>query len=222
VRLVNATSFNGFAHDPIKQGKPYQALAEAQATAVAAQPFAALRRAHIADYRDFFDRVTLDLGKTEPSIKALPTDVQLQRYADLDEANPELEALYFQYGRYLLISSSRTAGIPANLQGLWNEQMDPPWSCNYTININLEENYWPAEATALPEMHEVLLDFIRNLAQGGSATAANYYGVGDGWATGHNSDLWAMTSPVGLGTGDPSWANWPMGGVWLSTHIWEH
>ena len=222
VRLVNATSFNGFDRDPVKEGKPYQAQAEAQAASAAAQSFAALRRAHIADYRHFFDRVSIDLGKTDPAVKALPTDVQLQRYADLEEANPELEALYFQYGRYLLISSSRTAGVPANLQGLWNEQMDPPWSSNYTLNINLEENYWPAEAAALPEMHEVMLDFVRNLAQGGRGTAIGYYGVHEGWAAGHNSDLWAMTSPVGLGTGDPSWANWPMGGAWLSTHLWEH
>ena len=222
VRLVNATSFNGFDRDPVREGKPYRALAEAQAAAAAAKPYAALRRAHRADYRHFFDRVSLDLGRTAPEVKALPTDVQLKRYADLGEANPELEALYFQYGRYLLISSSRTEGVPANLQGLWNEHMDPPWSSNYTININLEENYWPAEAAALPEMHEVLLDFIGNLSQGGRETASNYCGVAEGWAAGHNSDLWAMTSPVGLGTGDPSWANWPMGGVWLSTHIWEH
>ena len=222
IRLVNATSFNGFDKDPVREGKPCQALAEAQADAAAAKPFTALHRAHIADYRKYFDRVSLDLGKTDPAVKTLPTDIQLKRYADLGEANPELEALYFQYGRYLLLSSSRTAGVPANLQGLWNEQMDPPWSGNYTLNINLEENYWPAETAALPEMHEVLLDFIRNLSLGGRATAANYYGVDEGWAAGHNSDLWAMTSPVGLGTGDPSWANWPMGGVWLSTHIWEH
>ena len=222
IRLVNATSFNGFDKDPVREGKPYEALAQTRAATVGTKSYKELYKAHKADYRQYFDRVSINLGKTDRSVRALATDVQLWRYADMDEVNPELEALYFQYGRYLLISSSRTKGIPANLQGLWNEHMDPPWSCNYTVNINLEENYWPAEAAALPEMHEVLLDFLHNLSAGGSATAANYYGVTDGWAAGHNSDLWAMTSPVGLGTGDPSWADWPMGGVWLSTHIWEH
>ena len=154
-------------------------------------------------------------------MKALPTDEQLRRYAD-GEANPELEVLYFQYGRYLLISSSRTPGVPANLQGLWNESMDPPWSSNYTTNINLEENYWPAEAAALPEMHQALLGFVRNLSVTGERTARDYYGVQEGWCEAHNSDIWAMTCPVGLGSGDPSWANWNMGGAWLSTHIWEH
>ncbi len=222
VRLVNASSFNGFDRDPVKEGKPYRELADAAADAAWAKSYKELREAHIADYQHFFNRVTLNLGTTDPAVKALPTDVQLKRYADLGEANPELEALYFQFGRYLLISSSRTEGIPANLQGLWNESMDPPWSSNYTININLEENYWPAEVTALPEMHEVLLGFVRNLSQTGRTTAENYYGVSRGWAAGHNSDVWAMSCPVGLGTGNPCWADWTMGGTWLSTHIWEH
>ena len=100
--------------------------------------------------------------------------------------------------------------------------MDPPWSCNYTTNINLEENYWPAEAAALPEMHQVLLGFLHNLSRNGRQTARDFYGVEDGWCEAHNSDIWAMTCPVGAGVGDPSWANWNMGGAWLSTHIWEH
>ena len=222
VRLVNATSFNGFDKDPVREGKPYRLLAQARAAQALTHSYGKLRTRHERDYRHYFDRVSIDLGQTDPAIRALPTDEQLKRYTDRGEANPELEALYFQYGRYLLISSSRTPGVPANLQGLWNEQMDPPWSCNYTVNINLEENYWPAEVTALPEMHTVLLDFVRNLSHGGIRTAENYYGVNEGWAAGHNSDIWAMTSPVGLGTGDPCWANWPLGGAWLATHIWEH
>ena len=176
---------------------------------------------HLTDYKELFDRVSIWLGDTEEEIKALPTDQQLLRYAD-GEANPELEALYFQYGRYLLISSSRTIGVPANLQGIWNEYMLPPWSSNYTVNINLEENYWAAEAAGLPEMHEMLLGFVRNLSQNGSATAKNFYGIDRGWCLAHNSDIWAMTCPVGLGTGDPCWANWSFGGAWLATHIWEH
>lgn len=222
LKAVNATSFNGFDKDPVKEGKPYRQLAEAGARRVAEISARELLERHKADYRSFFDRVTLDLGETDPEVRALPTDEQLRRYADLEEANPELEALYFQYGRYLLISSSRTEGVPANLQGLWNESMEPPWSSNYTTNINLEENYWPAEAAALPEMHQVLLDFIQHMAGTGRQTAENYYGVTEGWAAGHNSDIWAMTCPVGLGSGDPCWANWNMAGAWLSTHVWEH
>ena len=158
---------------------------------------------------------------TDPEVAGLPTDEQLRRYAD-GEANPELEALYFQYGRYLLISSSRTIGVPANLQGIWNEYMLPPWSSNYTVNINLEENYWAAEAAGLPEMHDVLLGFVRNLSKSGAVTAKNFYGIERGWSLAHNTDIWAMTCPVGLGTGDPNWANWAFGGAWLATHIWEH
>jgi alpha-L-fucosidase 2 len=220
--VVNSTSFNGFDKDPVKEGKPYQALADANLQRARETGYTRLLSRHEADYKEFFDRVSIDLGATPDSVRVLPTDVQLKRYTDLAEANPELEALYYQYGRYLLISSSRTDGVPANLQGLWNESMDPPWSCNYTININLEENYWPAEAAGLPEMHEVLLSFIHNLSKNGEPVSRRLYGATRGWNAGHNSDIWAMATPVGLGTGDPSWANWTMGGAWLSTHIWEH
>ena len=220
--VVNATSFNGFDKDPVREGTPYQALADANMNAISRCDYDALLERHTTDYRKYFDRVSIDLGTTADSVRVLPTDVQLRRYADLGEANPELEALYYQYGRYLLISSSRTPGVPANLQGLWNESMDPPWSSNYTTNINLEENYWPAETAALPEMHEVLLGFVRNLSVTGRAAARDIYGVQRGWNLGQNSDIWAAAQPVGLGEGDPCWANWTMGGAWLSTHLWEH
>ena len=220
--VVNATSFNGFDKDPVKEGKPYQALADANIKRAREAGFTRLRARHEADYKEFFDRVSIDLGATPDSVRVLPTDIQLQRYTDLGEANPELEALYYQFGRYLLISSSRTDGVPANLQGLWNESMDPPWSCNYTININLEENYWPAEAAGLGEMHDVLRTFIHNLSANGEPVSRRFYGTTRGWNAGHNSDIWAMATPVGLGSGDPSWANWTMGGAWLSTHLWEH
>ena len=159
----------------------------------------------------FFDRVELHLGKTDQAIAALPTDEQLLQYTDKSQRNPELEALYFQYGRYLLISSSRTPGVPANLQGLWNERLLPPWSCNYTSNINLEENYWAAETANLSEMHRPLMDFIANLQHTGEESAKAYYGVQKGWCLGQNTDIWAMTCPVGLNVGDPSWACWTMG-----------
>ncbi|MDE5566948.1 MAG: glycoside hydrolase family 95 protein, partial [Muribaculaceae bacterium] len=152
----------------------------------------------------------------------LPTDLRLKTYYDNHSYDPDLEELYFQYGRYLLISSSRTPGVPANLQGLWNEQIYAPWRSNYTVNINLEENYWGAELTNLSELHEPLLTFIKQLPITGELTAREYYGIEDGWCAAHNSDIWAMTCPVGHKQEQPMWANWNMGGAWLSTHIWEH
>ena len=121
-----------------------------------------------------------------------------------------------------MISCSRTPNVPANLQGLWNESILPPWSCNYTSNINVEENYWAAETAGLPEMHQSLFTYMKELQGSGELTAKAYYGVDRGWCLAHNTDIWAMTCPVGLHTGDPMWANWNMGGAWLSTHIWEH
>ena len=222
ITIVNSTSFNGFDKDPVKEGKDYRALALANAERVNKKSLSELHNIHLADYQALFNTQSLYLGQTPDSVKALPTDVQLKRYTDLDEANPELEALYFQYGRYLLISSSRTSGVPANLQGLWNESVDPPWSCNYTTNINLEENYWLAEAAGLGSLHEVLLDFLHNIAEKGWLSSCLYYNTSVHWSLGHNTDIWAMSCPVGLGSGDPCWANWNMGGAWLSTHIWEH
>ena len=219
--VANHTSYNGFDKDPVKEGREYKEASIRDAQAAVKKGWSRLQKDHLKDYQALFGRVSLDLGSTAAEIAALPTDQQLMRYAD-GENNPELEALYFQFGRYLLIACSRTEGIPANLQGLWNESMDPPWRCNYTTNINLEENYWAAEAAALPEMHQVLLGFVHNLSQTGARTAHAFYGVEEGWCQAHNSDPWAMTNPVGLGTGDPCWANWNTGGAWLSTHIWEH
>lgn len=222
VLIVNSTSFNGFDKDPVREGKDCRALADANADRVCAKDWKALLRTHVKDYGALFDRVSLYLGETPAQLKALPTDEQLKRYTDEEMENPALEALYFQFGRYLLISSSRTRGVPANLQGLWNESLTPPWSSNYTVNINLEENYWPAEVLGLGEMHEVLLDFIHNLSVTGAHSARKYYGIDRGWCAGHNSDIWAMSCPVGMEQGNPHWANWTMGGAWLSTHLWEH
>ena len=219
VYVVDATSFNGYYRDPVKQGKPYQQLADARLQHLTGIEYDELRKRHVEDYQRLYNRVTLTLGDQSDD---RPTDVQLREYVDESRFNPGLEALYFQYGRYLLISCSRTPEVPANLQGLWNESVLPPWSSNYTCNINLEENYWAAEAAALPEMHQSLLTFLKALQGSGELTAKAYYGVGRGWCLAHNSDIWAMTCPVGLHTGDPMWANWNMGGAWLSTHIWEH
>ena len=221
--VVNATSFNGYDKDPVKEGRPYQKIADARLDRIASLPFDNLLSRHISDYKSIFDRVklTLDTNRTD-AVSETTTDAQLLAYVDESLFNPELEALYFQYGRYLLISCSRTPNVPANLQGLWNESILPPWSCNYTSNINVEENYWAAETAALPEMHQSLFTYMKELQGSGELTAKAYYGVDKGWCLAHNTDIWAMTCPVGLHTGDPMWANWNMGGAWLSTHIWEH
>lgn len=220
--VANVTSFNGFDKDPVKEGRNYRSHVEKRMKCAIGKTYDALREAHIRDYKYYFDRVKLDLGDTDDDIAALPTDKQLLFYTDCKQRNPDLEELYFQFGRYLLISSSRTPGVPANLQGLWNESLLPPWSSNYTVNINLEENYWASGTANLIEMQYPLIEFIANLSKTGRKTAKDYYGVERGWCLGHNSDIWAMTCPVGLNEGDPSWACWTMGGTWLSTHIWEH
>ena len=214
-----ATSFNGFDKNPATEGLDNKEIAFRKLTSGVQKGFDELKKAHVADYQAYFNRVNLSLGET--TAPQLPTDERLKRYA-MGKEDKNLEVLYFNYGRYLLISSSRTPGVPANLQGLWNPHMRPPWSSNYTININAEENYWLAENTNLSEIHAPLLTFIKNVAQTGQVTAKTFYGT-RGWAAGHNSDIWAMSNPVGnFGKGDPSWANWNMGGVWLSTHLWEH
>ena len=219
VLLTTTTSFNGFDKDPATQGKDDKAEAMEIMGDASKKDIATLRTAHVADQAKYFSRVSLNLGKS--SNGKLPTDERLKRYA-AGEPDPELEALYFQFGRYLLIASSRTNGVPANLQGIWNPYMRPPWSSNYTTNINAEENYWIAETGNLSEMHTPLMTFIGNAAQTGRKSAAAYYGT-RGWTVAHNSDIWAMGNPVGdFGKGDPAWANWNMGGPWLATHLWEH
>ncbi|WP_242457896.1 glycosyl hydrolase family 95 catalytic domain-containing protein [Pedobacter sp. BS3] len=171
-----------------------------------------LIKAHIASYRYYFNRVKLDLGTTKATKQ--PTDVRLSAFANGDD--PQLATLYFQFGRYLLISSSQPGGQPANLQGIWNNRMDPPWGSKYTININTEMNYWPAEVTSLPEMHEPLVQMVRELSETGAETARVMYGA-RGWVAHHNTDLWRITGPVdGI-----YWGMWPMGGVWLSRHLWD-
>lgn len=214
-----ATSFNGFDKNPATEGLNDKKIAAGKMKKAWRIKYDKLLSNHINDYQHFFNRVKLNLGSS--SAPDMPTNERLKRYA-LGKEDKKLEELYFNYGRYLLISSSRTLGVPANLQGLWNPYLRPPWSSNYTININLQENYWPAEVTNLSEMHQSLLSFIGNLAKTGEVTAKTFYGA-KGWMAAHNSDIWAMSNPVGgFGEGDPSWANWNMGGTWLATHLWEH
>jgi alpha-L-fucosidase 2 len=221
--VAAATSFNGFDKCPDSQGLNEDALAAAALRAASGRSYEALLRRHLGDYQALFNRATLTLADSPAATSgaALPTNERLQAYT-AGAADTGLEALYFQFGRYLLISSSRPGGPPANLQGIWNKELRAPWSSNYTININTQMNYWPAEATGLSQLHQPLLDWLPSLAQTGRTTAREFYGA-RGWVAHHNSDIWAMSYPVGdRGNGDPVWANWYMGGNWLCRHLWEH
>lgn len=175
--------------------------------------FKKIRKAHQAAYRQYFDRVKLDLGA--PPVAAPPTDERLKKFASTND--PHFAALYFQYGRYLLISSSRPGGQPANLQGIWNHRMRPPWDSKYTININAEMNYWPAEKTNLSELHEPFLRMVKELAETGKQTARGMYGS-RGWMAHHNTDIWRATGAVD----GAFWGCWNGGGGWASQHLWEH
>ena len=219
--LSAATSFNGYDKCPDKDGRDEDRLARDHLDKAAAKSWDTLLNAHLADFHRYFDRVSFVLKDTSGRSVSLPSDLRLQAYTK-GAYDPGLETLYFQFGRYLLISSSRPGGPPANLQGLWNKELQAPWSSNYTININTQMNYWPAEVTDLPEMHQPLMDWMEGLAVTGKHTAKEFYGL-DGWVAHHNSDLWAQSNPVGdKGSGDPRWANWAMGGNWLCRHLWEH
>jgi alpha-L-fucosidase 2 len=222
VYITAATSFNGFDKCPDSQGKDETKIATGYLAAALKKNWSSLLKDHIADYQRFFNRVSFSLaGSTANANAALPTDQRLLSYTE-GAKDPALESLYFQYGRYLLIASSRTPGVPANLQGIWNKEMRPPWSANYTTNINAQMNYWPAEVTNLPEMHEVFLQFVNNVSKTGAVTAKEFYHAG-GWAVHHNSDIWGLSNPVGdIGKGDPTWANWTMGSPWLAQHLWWH
>jgi alpha-L-fucosidase 2 len=169
--------------------------------------------AHIADHRKLFRRVSLDLGETPA--RNLPTDQRIRQFAN--GSDPQLVTLLFQYGRYLLIGSSRKGGQPANLQGLWNDSNRPPWGSKYTDNINTEMNYWPAETTNLAECAEPLFAALRELADSGAKTAREEYAA-QGWVLHHNFDLWRGTAPINAS----NHGIWPTGGAWLSHHLWEH
>jgi len=172
---------------------------------------AQLRHDHVTAYQKLFRRVTIDLG-TSKAMKE-PTDVRVSRFAS--RYDPQLVALYFQFGRYLLISCSQPGGQPANLQGLWNDMLEPPWGSKYTTNINTEMNYWPSESTNLSEMSEPLVQMVKELAESGRETARVMYGA-RGWVLHHNTDLWRATAPI-----DGAWGQWPTGGAWLCQQLWE-
>ncbi len=214
VLVATATDYAGAAVPLHGDAAALRDRAAATAAAAAQRPVADLRAEHVADHAGLFDRVALDL-RTAPDERA--TDQRLTAGAP----DPGLAALAFHYGRYLLIAGSRPGTLPMTLQGLWNDAVQPPWSCDYTLNINTQMNYWPALSTHLAECHEPLLAWLEQLAVAGARTAAGRYGL-RGWTAHHNSDAWAFTEPVGDGTSDPSWAFWPLGGVWLAQHLVEH
>ena len=167
---------------------------------------------HIAAYQKYFNRVKFNLGIND--FVNLPTDTRIAQFAKVND--PHLAAMYFQFGRYLLISSSQPGTQPANLQGIWNDKMNPSWDSKYTININTEMNYWPAEVTNLSELHDPLFRMLKDLAVSGQETAKLMYGA-KGWVAHHNTDLWRITGMVDR----PVSGLWPMGGAWLSQHIWD-
>jgi alpha-L-fucosidase 2 len=181
-------------------------------SAVVDKPYARIRADHVADYQRFFRRVDLDLGGGETQV---PTDERLARMQK-GHADPALEALYFKFGRYLLISSSRPGSMAANLQGIWNDALAPSWDSKYTININTEMNYWPAEVTNLSEMHEPLFDLVDNARADGRRVAKILYKA-NGFVIHHNTDLWGHAVPID----QPRSGLWPMGGAWLSLHFWD-
>jgi alpha-L-fucosidase 2 len=213
-----ATSYDGFDRSPSSGAGEPGAACEERLAAAKERSYEELRAAHVTDHRKLFRRVELDLGSGGPV--DLPTDERLEALRE-GNRDPQLVALYFQYGRYLLISGSRPGTQPANLQGIWNDQTVPPWSSNWTLNINAQMNYWPAEVCNLSECHEPLFDLIDELRVNGRKTARAYYGCG-GWVAHHNTDLWRTSAPVGEGQGLPCWTSWPMGAGWLCSHLWEH
>ena len=214
-----ATSFNGPFKSPSSDGLNPADRAGKTIQSVSGMSYNQLWQRHLEDHHRLMDRVVLDLGSTAQSEK--PIDVRLREYK-AGAADPELVTLLFQFGRYLLIGSSRPGSQPANLQGIWNQELRPPWSSNYTTNINAEMNYWPVENTNLSELTEPFIRMIREMEAPGAKTARTNYHA-EGWVAHHNSDIWRQTGPVGdYGKGDPVWANWNMGAGWLVSHLWEH
>jgi alpha-L-fucosidase 2 len=205
--LVAATSFvnyNDISANPSERCEKYLAGLEGKS-------YEKLKAEHIADYQQLFNRVELDLGSSE--ISKRPTNERLISFKT--DEDPSLVSLLYQYGRYLLISSSRPGTQPANLQGIWNDRMAPPWDSKYTININTEMNYWPAEITNLAECTEPLIKMVEDLAVTGQNVAKEHYNL-NGWVTHHNTDIWRGAAPIN----DANHGIWPTGGAWLSQHLW--
>ncbi|SFE58053.1 alpha-L-fucosidase 2 [Paenibacillus catalpae] len=211
--LAAETGFAGYNQSPDHEA--CSARCDIQLQAAVARGYEALRKRHAEDHRLLFDRVSFSLSNPNTEDNK-PTDRRLNEY-QITKQDPHLEALYFHYGRYLLMGSSRPGTQPANLQGIWNHHVSPPWHSDYTININTQMNYWPAEVCNLSECHEPLFMMLQEMSESGSRTARIHYGS-RGWTAHHNVDLWRMTTPTG---GSASWAFWPLGGAWLVRQVWE-
>ncbi len=203
---TNFANYKDISLDPDQKAKTIldKALAES---------YDQTKVAHVKRYSEYFNRVSLDLGVTD-SVNN-PTDVRLAQFKEGND--PQLVSLYFQFGRYLLISSSQPGTQPANLQGIWNNKIKPPWDSKYTVNINTEMNYWPAEVTNLPELSEPLFSMIKDISETGKVSATELYGA-RGWNIHHNTDIWRISGPVD----GAHYGLWPMGGAWLSQHLWQH
>jgi alpha-L-fucosidase 2 len=226
VRNVHAlvllmTVETGFRGSLVHPDTPLETIMEAarkRLSAATAIPFKTLRQQHLQDQGTRMRRVALQLS--DSSSKAdLPTDQLLSRSDDASRR--KLTEIYFQYGRYLLLSSSQAGGQAANLQGIWSNELRPPWSSNWTSNINVQMNYWPAETCNLSDCAGPLFNLIRDLSQNGQRTAQRTYGL-TGWVSHHNIDLWKISNPVGEHVGAPTWANWNMSAAWLCAHLFEH
>jgi len=202
---TNFTDYKTLNTDEVLKSRKYISEAEHK-------NFKTLFKNHLKTYQNYFKRVDIDLGTSEAAKN--PTDIRIKNFAS--GYDPELISLYYQFGRYLLISSSQPGGQPANLQGIWNNSNKPAWDSKYTININTEMNYWPAEKTNLPEMHEPLIQMIKDLSESGKETAKVMYSS-RGWVAHHNTDIWRITGVVDFANA----GMWPMGGAWLSQHLWE-
>jgi alpha-L-fucosidase 2 len=202
---TNYVNYKDLSADAVKRAVTYL-------NAAVKQPYDVLLKAHVTSYQRYFNRVKIDLGTADAAKE--PTDVRLLNFSKTYD--PQFVSLYFQFGRYLLISCSQPGGQPATLQGLWNGQMTPPWDSKYTININTEMNYWPAEKDNLPEMHEPLIQMVKELSVTGQGTAHMLYGA-RGWVAHHNTDLWRITGPVDR----IFYGIWSMGGAWLAQHLWD-
>jgi alpha-L-fucosidase 2 len=215
--LTAATGYRGFDRKPDTPQDQVSERAIGQLESAGKLSYSTLRQRHVADYRKLFNRVSLTLGPAAAGAK--PTDERLANFAAAPD--PALLALYFNYGRYLLISSSRPGTQPANLQGIWNYQVQPPWSSNWTANINVQMNYWPSETCNLSDCAEPLLSLIEDLSKTGARAALETYRL-PGWVTHHNIDIWRAANPMGMGVGSPTWGNWCMSGPWLCAHLYEH
>lgn len=210
------TSFNGFDKSPSKQGADYKILSHKDLKKIENKSYKALLDDHIADYQSLFNRLDFSLGD------AGNNQYMAQYFDSFDkDDNNQLAVLAFQMGRYLAISGSRPNSQALNLQGIWNENVRPLWSSNYTVNINTQMNYWPILPANLFECNEPLLDLIEEVSQTGNETARVNYGC-NGWVAHHNIDLWRQSAPVGDLKGEPCWANFAGGGIWLTMHLWEH